>query len=173
MINANFNTFKFNVSPFNTSYLRILTVSMTSTVTSINTTKIVGTFVVTGSANGVGNGFARLILEVELDGLINIKSEAKARVIRILKVSGNISGVSLNKLELRHFKIMEFLGTLHAGDVVEIDSSEFTFKINGVDSYSSYNGKFINLTKDTRIIYQDNNSSREIELSVFFDEKFL
>lgn len=173
MSNAKFNRFKLNISPFNTQYIRLLTMSIEADGLGTASAKLVGTFMLMVSANGTTNAEARIVLEVLFDGTTSGVGAAEAKLIRMRVVEGTADGKGIAELDLRHFKIMQYIGTLNVGDTVEIDTSNFTVTINGANAYNNFNGRFINITKQTKIVFEDGGTERNIEFNLNLTENYL
>ncbi len=69
--------------------------------------------------------------------------------------------------------IIQYLGDLPPGATLIIDSDKFTIELNGVSALDQYNGDFHNLDRNTQLTYQDEETSRNLNLSIMFREQFI
>ncbi|WP_113671188.1 hypothetical protein [Vallitalea guaymasensis] len=172
MSNAKFNRIKYNLSPFNTQYIRALLISLTTSGYGTITTRLTGLFAISLFGAGAGTTEARLIFQIEVSGSTNGKGNIDAKLIRMRKLSGQMDSKGFAELEIRLFKIMEYLGVLNTGDTLEIDTNNFSVKINGINAFDNFKGDFIGIDGNTTVIYEDAETSRDIELNINYTEKY-
>ncbi len=174
MANSRFNQAKHNLSSFNTRYVRSRVLSLSMDVESKGNidTNISGIFVLSLFSKAVASASARIIMQVSVIGETTGNGEMTAKLIRFTRLSGHADSKSLEELRIRLYKIMEYLDVLKTGDILEIDTANFSVKLNGVNVYDKFKGDFIKISDKTQIIYEDTESTRDIELTVNYTEKY-
>lgn len=136
------------------------------------TTKLTGIFSLELSSESSLEATAAFVLQVRLLGEANGDGTMMANLIRFTKLAGYTEGESFSELQIRLYKIMEYLDELKTGDILEIDTANFSVKLNGVNVYDKFKGDFIKISDKTQIIYEDSESTRDIELTVNYTEKY-
>ena len=89
-------------------------------------------------------------------------------------ISGTAAGAGSGSMETLSGHEVDFDITLQPGDVLVLDSESYTVRLNGQELTADYTGRLPKLGPgETWMIYKDENTSRKVQLSATYTERYV
>ena len=165
----------FNSAPFNTFRPALHEISINSvgdgrSAVIANVSAVID---LEASGSSLTEAMAGFLLDAEISAAG--KSKTDIFVIAYSMSASSFVGIDRSDLDASVYLLFTLDGlTLNPGDSIEINTCDYTVKLNGTIIYSGYSGKFFNIQPGkAEIVYEDTAGNRNVEMLMQYTEKYL